>query len=378
MKKKLVASLAAAMVIGIAGTAFASNPFVEVPANHWAYASVTKLAQDGIIDGYGDGTFRGDKTMTRYEMAQIVAKAMAKSDKADASQKAVIDKLAVEFSRELDALDVRVDKVEKKVDNVKWGGEVRVRYDSAKQDNLSRDTSPSQSYADMWATAQINPDWIGKVEYESSKKLTNGKTRAGSDGEEENTTRIFAQGPLFGVKTTVGKFNPFVGYGLVIDDSMTGLQLEFGNQVKARVGYGKYAGDLKGSALAGGVADTVFTDSPTYVFGELDYAMSKSTNIKAAYHKLSSINSTDIATQNSIHYTEVGFDTKIAPDWALMATYAKSNLDVPGQDNKGYLTQITYKAADLKKVGSYDIYTNYRKIPSKFSNRFNVGLLSRY
>ena len=67
MKKQLVASLAAAMVLGVAGTSFAAaNPFADVPSKHWAYDSVTSLAQAGIVDGYGDGKFQGDKMMSRY------------------------------------------------------------------------------------------------------------------------------------------------------------------------------------------------------------------------------------------------------------------------------------------------------------------------
>ena len=73
MKKSLV--LAMAMALGVSATAFAANPFSDVPAGHWAYASVAKLAAAGIVDGYPDGTFKGDQLMTRYEMAQIVAKA---------------------------------------------------------------------------------------------------------------------------------------------------------------------------------------------------------------------------------------------------------------------------------------------------------------
>ena len=69
MKKSIILTLALVFVLGIAGTAFAANPFVDVPAKHWAYDAVAKLAQAGIVDGYGDGTFKGDKTMTRYEMA---------------------------------------------------------------------------------------------------------------------------------------------------------------------------------------------------------------------------------------------------------------------------------------------------------------------
>ena len=81
MKKMMLAALTGAIVMGTAGTTFAaSNPFSDVPAGHWAYDAVAQLAQDGVIDGYGDNTFQGDKNITRYEMAQMVAKAMAKTN----------------------------------------------------------------------------------------------------------------------------------------------------------------------------------------------------------------------------------------------------------------------------------------------------------
>ena len=66
------------MSTGVAGAA--SNPFSDVPQDSWAYDAVATLAADGVIDGFPDGTYQGNKTMTRYEMAQIVARAMAKED----------------------------------------------------------------------------------------------------------------------------------------------------------------------------------------------------------------------------------------------------------------------------------------------------------
>ena len=66
-----------AMALGVASSVYAANPFRDVPAGHWAYDSISKLAAAGIIEGYGEDTFRGDRLMTRYEMAQIVAKDLA-------------------------------------------------------------------------------------------------------------------------------------------------------------------------------------------------------------------------------------------------------------------------------------------------------------
>ncbi len=118
MKKSLI--FAMAMALGVTASAYAANPFSDVPAGHWAYDSIEKLAAAGVIDGYGDGTFGGDKLMTRYEMAQIVARAMANG--------ANVDKLAAEFADELDALGVRVANLEKKADAVQIAGQIRAHY----------------------------------------------------------------------------------------------------------------------------------------------------------------------------------------------------------------------------------------------------------
>ena len=83
MNKKMLTSTLSAMVLSglITGTALAAqNPFSDVPEDSWAYDAVSQLAADGIIDGYPDGTYKGQNTMTRYEMAQITARAMVKTD----------------------------------------------------------------------------------------------------------------------------------------------------------------------------------------------------------------------------------------------------------------------------------------------------------
>ena len=58
---------------------------MKQPAGHWAYDSVTKLANEDIIEGYGDDTYRGNRNITRYEMAQMVARALAKTSKTNIS-----------------------------------------------------------------------------------------------------------------------------------------------------------------------------------------------------------------------------------------------------------------------------------------------------
>ena len=153
MKKSLV--FAMAMALGVSATAFAANPFSDLPAGHWAYGAVAKLAAAGVVDGYPDGTFKGDKTMTRYEMAQIVAKALAKGAiGAD-------DKLVSEFADELDNLGVRVAKLEKNADNVKITGNVRASYrqnNGGKFDGAA-DKSQSRLRTRLFLTGEVNDNW---------------------------------------------------------------------------------------------------------------------------------------------------------------------------------------------------------------------------
>ena len=153
MKKSLV--LAMAMALGVTASAYAANPFSDVPAGHWAYDSVNKLAAAGIVDGYGNGTFGGDRLMTRYEMAQIVAKAMAKG--------ANVDRLAAEFADELDSLGVRVAALEKKSDNVKINAQIRAHYQSYDKGHSGewnkKTNATSKLRSRIWINGQINEDW---------------------------------------------------------------------------------------------------------------------------------------------------------------------------------------------------------------------------
>jgi hypothetical protein len=128
MNKKLVASITTALVMGAFGTTFAApaDSFNDVPKDHWAYQAVQDLAKDGVIQGYGDNEFKGDRPLTRYEFSMVVAKAIDNFEKASDSDKAKIDKLSAEFAGELNRLGKRVAVVEKKT-NTWIGGETRVR-----------------------------------------------------------------------------------------------------------------------------------------------------------------------------------------------------------------------------------------------------------
>ena len=132
MKKILALAAVAALTAGV--SAYAANPFSDVTADDWAYQAVSDLSAQGVVEGYPDGTFKGERNMTRYELAQIVARLMAKEDQLNAEQQATLDKLAGEYADELANLGVRVSNLEKKVGNLYWSGDARMRYTASSSD----------------------------------------------------------------------------------------------------------------------------------------------------------------------------------------------------------------------------------------------------
>ena len=153
MKAKVLAALAATMAVS-ATCAFAANPFVDVPTDSWAYKSVVELADAGVIQGVDGEYFQGQRNITRYEAAEMVAKAMAHMDKASVEQRALINKLADEYADELNNLGVRVSNLENKVGNVKFTGDGRLRY---RYQSGTKDNDASWDYRiRLRGTAQIN------------------------------------------------------------------------------------------------------------------------------------------------------------------------------------------------------------------------------
>ena len=116
MKKKIAAGFLCTIMLS--GTALA-NPFDDVPKDHWAYDAVRQLADDGIIDGWGDNLFHGDWPMMRYEMAALVGRAISREKLGSPADQDAIRKLSGEFSDELTALGVRVQTVEQETSGVR-------------------------------------------------------------------------------------------------------------------------------------------------------------------------------------------------------------------------------------------------------------------
>ena len=334
MKKSLV--LAMAMALGVTASAYAANPFSDVPAGHWAYDSINKLAAAGVIEGYGDTTFGGDKLMTRYEMAQIVAKAMAKG--------ANVDKLAAEFADELDNLGVRVANLEKKADNVKVTGEVRYLYNNDKKDTYEQ-TLRSR----LWVNGQINDDWSYTGMIENTQDL---KDNAGN--EDTEFKRAYVEGKIGGLAVTAGRYNAFFANGNIYDDLVDGVEASYGDKVKV-TGFAGKATEVEGGNYAGGELSTSFGDM----------------NVAAGY-----VNYKDLAKDNAgigkglddaIWY--VGADYTMG-DVNLSAMYLKGDASyqdkdlknlagVKDYDDDGWTVGLTYKGAEASEAGSWGLFANY-------------------
>ncbi len=262
MKKSVAAALTAAFVVGVSSTTLAAaNPFSDVPAGHWAYQSVAKLAAAGVVEGYGDGTYRGDRNITRYEMAQMVAKAMAKNP--TGASKAELDRLAAEFRDELDALGVRVAELEKYADKVVWQGKIEYTYKNHKTDNVWADqrrhhhstSEHTRVKQDDWIfrfepIATVNDHWTLRARIDAHVDLS----RDTSSNFE--LVRGWAQGDYKNFQVKVGRQPLYTNEdGIIWDTEYTGGEITFGNLVqglKATV----YGGRIKDDKVIGAVRNS--------------------------------------------------------------------------------------------------------------------------
>ena len=336
MKKSLV--LAMAMALGVTASAYAANPFSDVPAGHWAYDSINKLAAAGVIEGYGDSTFGGDKLMTRYEMAQIVAKAMAKG--------ANVDKLAAEFADELDNLGVRVANLEKKADNVKVTGEMRYRYTDSSNDGNKYNDLRSR----LWVNGQINDDWSYTGMLENTQDLTD---NAGN--ETTKFQRAYVEGKLGGLNVTAGRYNAFFANGNVYDTRADGVEVSYGSKIQLK-GFAGKATD------AGDDSDVSYGN---YAGAELTGDFNK-LGLTAGYVNFKDMGATteepETNRDNAIWYVGGSYD--FDGNVAVSGMYLKGDMSLNDEDVKdigsdGWTAGLTYKGAEASEAGSWGLFANY-------------------
>ena len=346
MKKTLL--LAAVMALGVNAGVYAANPFSDVPAGHWAYDAVNKLASEGVIEGYPGGTYGGDRLMTRYEMAQIVAKAMAKGANAD--------RLAAEFAGELDSLGVHVANLEKKSDNVRITGQIRYEYGDRGGDLGSKygKTAQHRLRSRIFVNGSINEDWSYTGRFENNQNL---KNSSGDDTVRLN--QAYVSGRLGGVKLIAGKGDHYTGSGFVYDDTAEFIRAAYGKEVQVSAYVGKpvtTASDYGYEKMWG---------------GEVSGKIGRLT-LAAGYDEFKDSKGSADAYSGGYVPAKKGDDNSIwnvsakykFDDFTLGATYLHSDVDVYNSpyndvDTDGYVISANYKGADKNKPGSWGLFANY-------------------
>lgn len=283
MKHAFLKAAIAACFACAAVTVSAANPFTDVSADDWAYQAVASLSDEGVIDGYPDGTFRGDKHVTRYEIAQIVARLMAKEDTLNASQKETLAKLSSQYANELKDLGVRIAELEKKRGATDLITELRVqsidRYDDVFKGNVQKHNeistrvrlntiTPVNDRVHLYGQIETILDMNGKESYDVNridpKDKTQTKIRNGYGDGDFHLNRLWTT-YHFGPKQDTSKlpFGPsknLIGIG------------QF--PVKMGVTGYTYDGEVKG----------VFASFGDYLKGgRLTLAFGRATNINYAY-----------------------------------------------------------------------------------------------
>ena len=404
MNKKLATVLAATCVLG-ATTAFAApNPFSDVTPNDWAYQAVSQLAAEGVVEGYPDGTFKGQQNMTRYEMAQMVARAMVKQDQLNAEQQAQLNRLADEFANELNSLGVRVSNLEDRVGNVKVTGDARVRWvDDGDDDNF-----------DMRARLQFNAKVADNTT--ATARITSGNFGFDSDKEDPDLDldRLYVDHELSdGLHLTGGRYGEkFGATGYWYDDAFDGVRLQYKatDEVTASVGYGYAKGmDLKAApqvvelnnnlkaaqnvlAQAQKEYDAAVASGDQYAIYETNMMLGVRTHdVELAQEALDKVfNGENDLESPEMTYGTLGYN---GSNFRVLGTYIAPNgskVDAAGLDdiwgagaivglnedfslsgdyfNVGYKdhddadfwnARVDFGHADLKKPGSFNIFVDY-------------------
>ena len=347
MKKILALAAVAALTAGV--SAYAANPFSDVTADDWAYQAVSDLSAQGVVEGYPDGTFKGERNMTRYELAQIVARLMAKEDQLNAEQQATLDKLAGEYADELANLGVRVSNLEKKVGNIYWSGDARMRY----QDNSL--VTKGKKASDTWdGRMRINVKGQVNEKTTVNGRLTYNMNFKDSDkdsGVYMDTLNVKHQFGDFAV--TLGRYANNFGneYSWRFGDShnFDGAELSYAKSAfDAKVGFGKWNTNYDSTKQIDIDGQDALYAKAGYNFGVAklgaDYVKFQNNDTKLAGNELYGI---DL-------YVPVG-------DFRVQGEYVKNTTTTEKYDD-AWNVGLGYGKADWKKPGTWALDVFYNEI----------------
>ena len=351
MKKILALAAVAALTAGV--SAYAANPFSDVTPDDWAFQAVSDLSVQGVVEGYPDGSFKGERNMTRYELAQIIARLMAKEDQLNAEQQATLDKLAGEYADELANLGVRVANLEKKVGNISWSGDARMQYQHAlNDDGKAKD-------ADVWSgRMRINVEGQVNDQVTVNGRFVNEMDFKNGDSSSTSMDRINAKWtPNDATYVTIGR------QGVALDVTGTfwdedavfdGVAAGWDNgKVGVEAGYGRFkSAENEADGWSG-------QDKMEAWYGKLTGHIADAADVSAFYLK---------NAQKQDQGAQVG---KNASAWGAGLSYGIGDFTVDGDYVKTQNTQagdaalwtagLTYGEVDTDKVGSWSLGAHYVK-----------------
>jgi hypothetical protein len=366
MKKSIILTLALVLLVSISGTTFAAN-ISDVPAKHWAYDAVSQLSKDGLIEGFGDGTFRGDKSLTRYEFAMLTARALEKYSKADAQQKALIDKLSIEFVTELNIIGVRLNKLEKSASSVKFTGWAEV--EGMTNCSLSGTDAPifkPQSHlfdeiVQLNMTTSINDkvNFIGSV---FGKNTVSNFTPA-TGKQTSSTTDVIFNTAYFTYKMSpdislaVGREPLSLSQSHFVSDQVQNGKIGV-DDIRLNFKYGKISGFVSLADITQHEYSTInntAADSNSVKIGNLVWDPNAKFEVTAG-----------AVSPNSNNYpyklSFIGAAYKFDANWRILGDYVKNNFSADTFEPEGVVTKFNYKGANPNNVGSWGANIGYFKV----------------
>ena len=387
--KKRTALLALAFA-ALSATAFAADgadSFSDVPKDHWSYEALDYLAKNGVIEGYADGTFQGNRTMSRYEMAAITARAMQASN-LDIGARSVLEKLEKEYGSELAALRAQVEqntedirKNREAIERFKVHGFVRTQYDYDKNtDADTLDRSANRFYMDLRLDMKVNDIWTVKAQSETNRHYNNGHLRGENamnenaqqtwSGHDGNFQRIWVEAQQDGRWLNLGRAWRGLGFqNVLFGNESDGFQ--FGIPIKgtnltasgfwmASTGAGNKE-SLYGVGLWGAVghnfdinvayARSSLGKNESYTSGLIDhYEVNPMTNIVFPVYR-----NNDRTNMRSYGYV-VSAATNVAKNVRVIGDYVQTDADA---QNKSVALRLNYKGTKLDDVGSFGVYARY-------------------
>ena len=353
MKKILALAAVAALTAGV--SAYAANPFSDVTPDDWAFQAVSDLSVQGVVEGYPDGSFKGERNMTRYELAQIIARLMAKEDQLNAEQQATLDKLAGEYADELANLGVRVANLEKKVGNISWSGDARMQYQHAlNDDGKAKD-------ADVWSgRMRINVEGQVNDQVTVNGRFVNEMDFKDGDSSSTSMDRINAKWtPNDATYVTIGR------QGVALDVTGTfwdedgvfdGVAAGWDNgKVGVEAGYGRFksAGNIDNAW--GNVGENAKV--PEAWYGKLTGHIAEAADVSAFYlkdgQKAEALNNASVSAWGAGLSYGIG-------DFTVDGDYVKTK-NTPAGDAALWTAGLTYGEVDTDKVGSWSLGAHYVK-----------------